>query len=73
MEGALGSHQFTIDACLRLHNEIVNFKLEQEQNSVEMMTIKEELEELDIQSYSYLTANSGETLVVYRNEGLPRG
>ena len=73
LEGALSSHQFTIDACLRLHNEIVNFRLEQEANLVEMMPIEEEMEELDIQSYEYLTANAGETLGVFGDEGQPRG
>ena len=74
LEGSLHNHQFTIDACLRLHNFIVDFREGAEAlGDTGILNEIEELEELNHNSDSFMMNNAGHTMGVYGEEERARG
>ena len=62
LEGNLKNHQHTIDACLRLHNFILEFREEMKNNELGIDSEEFERRELDIQSDNFMRLNTGARL-----------
>ena len=58
LEGSLYCHQYTIDSCLRLHNHIVDYRMEMKKNNV---TIQKENDELDVEGRHFYIHNPFKT------------
>ena len=64
LEGNLKSHKYTIDACMRLHNFIIDFREEMKKNKKDTYNDDFERRELDIDSDEFVTQNAGASLGV---------
>ena len=70
--GSLEQHQYTIDACLRLHNLIVDYREGALSRNEDIINLNEELQHLNVESYDFMTQNAGTTVGVYRGDAIAR-
>ena len=72
LEGKLANHQYTIDACMRLHNYIVDYREEMKRLGKGIWTEEYERQELDVESDNFMMENAANTLGAMGDEDVMR-
>ena len=72
LEGSLEQHQYTIDACLRLHNFIVDHREGAESRNEDILSENQEFDQLNVESDQFMNHNPGTTMGVYGGDGIAR-